>query len=63
VAWHDPLVPVWEGSKSIDLAWDCDVAILAIKQPGMDIAQLITRGVKILDCTNTLKDFAGVAPL
>ena len=63
VAWHDPLVPVWEGSKPVDLGWDCDVAILATNQPGIDIAQLIAKGVQILDCTNTIKGLAGVISL
>ena len=63
VAWHDPLVSVWEGSNPVDLGWECDVAILAIKQPGMDVAQLIGRGVQILDCTNSLRDLAGVTSL
>ncbi len=63
VAWHDPLVPVWEGSKPVDLGWECDVAILATKQPGMDIAQLIARGIQILDCTNSAKYLAGVVSL
>jgi len=63
VAWHDPLVPVWEGSKPVDLGWDCDVAILATRQPGMDVGQLIARGVQILDCTNTIKDHVGVIML
>ena len=63
VAWHDPLVPVWEGSNPVDLEWDCDVAILATKQPGMNLGQLITKGVLILDCTNSLIGQAGVSSL
>jgi len=63
VAWHDPLVPVWEGSKSVDLGWHCDVAILATKQPGMNLDQLIARGVLILDCTNSINRLAGVTSL
>ena len=63
VAWHDPLVPVWEGSKPVELSWECDVAILATKQPGMDVGQLIARGVQILDCTNSIKDNIGVISL
>lgn len=63
VAWHDPLVPVWEDSNSIDLEWDCDVAILATNQPGMNLGLLINRGVKILDCTNSLIGKAGVSSL
>ena len=63
VAWHDPLVPIWEGSNPVDLEWTCDVAILATKQPGMRFEQLIARGVQILDCTNTLNGTVGVHPL
>ncbi|TRZ85483.1 MAG: nucleotide sugar dehydrogenase [Streptomycetaceae bacterium] len=63
VAWHDPLVPVWEGSIPVDLDWDCDVAILATKQPGMDLEQLINKGIKILDCTNSITGQAGASSL
>ena len=63
VAWHDPLVPIWGGSEPVDLGWACDVAILATKQPGMDVEQLIKRGIQILDCTNSVKDLAGVTSL
>jgi UDP-N-acetyl-D-glucosamine dehydrogenase len=54
VGWHDPLVPNWEGSMPVELGWECDVAILATMQQGLDIDQLISRGVPILDCTNSL---------
>ena len=63
VAWHDPLVPVWEGSKAVDLDWTCDVAILATNQPGMKLGQLTAKGVVILDCTNSLADQVGVSRL
>ena len=63
VAWHDPLVSQWEGSSSVDLGWDCDVAILATKQPGMDLDGLIKRSIKILDCTNSTSSIQGVTPL
>jgi len=63
VAWHDPLVPVWEGSNPVDLDWTCDVAILATMQPGMNLGQLIAKGVVILDCTNSLASQAGVSSL
>ena len=63
VAWHDPLVPVWGGSDSVELDWDCDVAILATKQPGMNFKRLIDRGVDILDCTNSIIGQAGVSSL
>ena len=63
VAWHDPLVPVWEGSNPVDLDWHCDVAILATKQPGMNLTELISRGIQILDCTNSLAGQTGVISL
>ncbi len=63
VAWHDPLVPVWEGSDSVDLEWECDVAIIATMQPGMEVGQLVKRGIQILDCTNSLKNLVGVSCL
>jgi UDP-N-acetyl-D-glucosamine dehydrogenase len=31
VACVDPLVPLWEGTKPVNEAWDCDVAIVATK--------------------------------
>lgn len=60
VAWHDPLVQIWEGSRPVDLDWKCDVAILATKQPGMQFDQLIASGVQILDCTNSITGQIGV---
>ena len=63
VAWNDPLVSVWEGSNPVDLDWNCDVAILATKQPGMGFEQLIARGIQILDCTNSLTGQSGVSSL
>jgi UDP-N-acetyl-D-glucosamine dehydrogenase len=63
VAWHDPLVPTWEGSKPVDLEWQCDVAILAVRQPGMHFEQLIAKEVPILDCTNSLSQQNGVTTL
>jgi UDP-N-acetyl-D-glucosamine dehydrogenase len=63
VAWHDPLVHVWGETKPVDLSWACDVAILATKQPGMDMEQLLDRGIQILDCTNSIKNLVGVTAL
>ncbi len=63
VAWHDPLVPVWEGSNPVELDWNCDVAILATSQPGMNLTELISGGIQILDCTNSLTGQAGVVAL
>jgi UDP-N-acetyl-D-glucosamine dehydrogenase len=63
VSWHDPLVQNWEGSRQVELGWDCDVAILATMQPGMDLDQVIGRSIPILDCTNTLPNQTGVTYL
>ena len=63
VAWHDPLVPDWESLKPVDLDWECDVAILATKQPGMKVDHLIAKGVQILDCTNSFPHQSGVISL
>jgi len=63
VAWHDPLVPIWEGSNPVDLQWDCHVAILATNQPGMDLTPLLAKQIQILDCTNSLIDQEGVKSL
>ena len=63
VAWHDPLVSEWEGSKPVDLDWECDLAILATNQPGVEFDQLILKGIQILDCTNSIKGRAGVSTL
>ncbi len=63
VAWHDPMVPIWEGTNPVDLNWDCDVAILATNQPGLDFSQLVANGVQILDCTNSITEQSGVTSL
>jgi UDP-N-acetyl-D-glucosamine dehydrogenase len=60
VAWHDPLVRKWEDSTPVDLDWDCNVAILATMQQGIDVRRLVVRGIKILDCTNSIDPQEGV---
>jgi UDP-N-acetyl-D-glucosamine dehydrogenase len=63
VAWHDPLVLAWEGTKPVDLEWKCDVAILATNQPGMEVDKLVVTGTPVLDCTNSIKYQPGVSSL
>jgi UDP-N-acetyl-D-glucosamine dehydrogenase len=63
VAWHDPLVEIWEGTNPVDLDWTCDVAILATNQPGMNLSRLIKNGVQILDCTNSITRQPGVSSI
>jgi len=60
VAWVDPLVPLWEGTKPVTGAWDCDVAIVATNQPGLDVKSLLAKGIPVLDCTNNYGEQAGV---
>jgi UDP-N-acetyl-D-glucosamine dehydrogenase len=60
VAWVDPLVPLWEGAKPVNEAWDCDVAIVATNQPGLDVKSLLARGIPVLDCTNNYGGQTGV---
>jgi len=60
VAWNDPLVTLWEGLKPVDLEWKCDVAILAINQPGIDVLKLVAKGIQVLDCTNSFKKQFGI---
>ena len=60
VAWIDPLVSLWEGTKPVSESWDCDVAIVATNQPGLDVKSLLARGIPVLDCTNNYGEQAGV---
>jgi UDP-N-acetyl-D-glucosamine dehydrogenase len=60
VAWVDPLVPLWEGSKPVTEEWDCDVAIVATNQPGLNVKYLLTKEIPVLDCTNNYGEQAGV---
>ena len=60
VAWVDPLVPLWEGTKPVNEAWDCDVAIVATNQPGLDVKSLLARGIPVFDCTNNYGGQTGV---
>ena len=60
VGWVDPLVPLWEGTKPVTEVWDCDVAIVATNQPGLDVKSLLTKGIPVLDCTNNYGEQVGV---
>ena len=60
VAWVDPLVPLWEGTKPVNEAWDCDVAIVATNQPGLNVKSLLAKGIPVLDCTNNYGEQSGV---
>ena len=60
VAWVDPLVPIWEGTKPVDGAWECDVAIVATNQSGLNVKSLLAKGIPVLDCTNNYGNQTGV---
>jgi UDP-N-acetyl-D-glucosamine dehydrogenase len=60
VKWHDPLVENWEGSDSVEISWDCDVAVIVTNQPGIDIKFIANKGIPILDCTNSYSGLKGV---
>ena len=61
VAWSDPLVHLFEGTTQVDMNWDCDAAVIATHQPGVDIQTLLRKKVPILDCTNTFSTIEGVS--
>ena len=63
VGWFDPLVASWEGTVPVELDWKCDIAILATNQPGVNIQELLERGVQVLDCTNSFNNTNGVFTL
>ena len=60
VTWVDPLVPIWEGTQPTTESWECDVAIVATNQPGLNISSILARGIPVLDCTNSYGDLKGV---
>jgi len=40
VSWHDEFVKKWEGSESVALSGDYDLAILATPHNGVDLSKL-----------------------
>jgi UDP-N-acetyl-D-glucosamine dehydrogenase len=63
VGWIDPLVESWDELLPVDYSWECHVAVIATNQPGLNIDELISRGVEILDCTNSHGGRKGVTLL
>ena len=63
VFWSDPFVETWEGSNPASQITDCDVAILAVNQPGIKLASLLTQKIPVLDCTNSYSNTKGVTSL
>lgn len=63
LAWHDPLVSSWQNTTPVDLNWECDIAILATNQPGINFELLQKRGTRVFDCTNTLRNLGSTINL
>lgn len=63
VFWSDPYVETWEGTKPASQITDCDVAILAVNQPGIDLSSLLNHKIAILDCTNSYVNVEGIVSL
>ena len=63
VGWYDPLVSTWEESMPVSLSWNCDLAILVTKHADMNLDELISRGIRILDCTNSFANKVGISHL
>jgi UDP-N-acetyl-D-glucosamine dehydrogenase len=63
VEWIDPLVTSWEDTNPTKVLTGFDVAILAVNQPGLPIADLQRIGIPILDCTNSYSGQKGIQTL
>jgi UDP-N-acetyl-D-glucosamine dehydrogenase len=63
VQWFDPFVDVWDGVSPVSQITGFDVAILAVNQPGIDLSQLLSQKIPVLDCTNSHTNLDGVTSL
>ena len=63
VQWVDPFVDTWEGAPPAPNVSNFDVAILAVNQPGIDLKQILSQQIPILDCTNSYSNVPGVTSL
>ena len=63
VAWHDPLVSSWESTQPVNIDWDCDLAILATNHPEIEVSKILSKGIRMLDCTNSYTGLSGVTSL
>jgi UDP-N-acetyl-D-glucosamine dehydrogenase len=63
VAWHDPLVSLWNGSEPVGLDWPCDILVLSTNQVGLNFEKIFAKKTLILDCTNTLQSHPLVVSL
>jgi len=63
VQWFDPFVDVWDGLSPVLQMTGFDVAILAVNQPGIDLSQILSQKIPVLDCTNSHANLDGVTSL
>jgi len=63
VEWIDPLVTSWENTNPTNDLKDFDVAVVAVNQPGLPLADLQGIGTPILDCTNSFSGQNGIENL
>ena len=63
VLWSDPFVESWEETEPTSTSTDCDVAILAVNQPGIDLTVLLSNGIPVLDCTNSYTSVEGIVSI
>ncbi len=63
VQWFDPFVDVWDGISPVSQLSGFDLAILAVNQPGIDLSQILSQNIPVLDCTNSHTNIHGVTSL
>lgn len=63
VLWSDPFVASWDGTQPASTATDCDVAILAVNQPGIELTALLSNDIPVLDCTNSYANVEGIVSI
>ena len=63
VLWSDPFLESWEGTQPASIITDCDVVILAVNQPGIDLTALLRNQIPVLDCTNSHINVEGIVSI
>lgn len=63
VRWNDPFVLNWRGDTPSSLDGDFQGVVVVTAQPGVDVSDLVLRGIPVLDCTGTHLNIPGVHQL
>lgn len=63
VSWYDPLVSVYKGADSSSLSGTYDGVIVTLPNLKLPIANWISKGVKVFDCTGSHRKSHGVHQL